>query len=104
MTLKLLPIRGGNWNNAGNAGVFALNLNNARSIVSTNVGFRAALALTGRHIRKRVCAAQGLKGLASLPAIGRKKIEFPQGRLVDAHRRASHAGLVGGYETSEKHI
>ena len=40
-----LPIRGGNWNNAANAGVFALNLNNARSNVNTNIGFRAALPL-----------------------------------------------------------
>jgi len=35
-----LPIRGGNWNNTSNAGVFALNLNNPRSNVNTNIGFR----------------------------------------------------------------
>ena len=35
-------IRGGNWNNAGNAGVFSLNLNNAPSNTNTNIGFRAA--------------------------------------------------------------
>ena len=35
-----LPIRGGNWNNTANAGVFALNLNNPRSNVNTNIGFR----------------------------------------------------------------
>jgi hypothetical protein len=33
-------LRGGNWGNAGNAGVWALNLNNARSNVNANVGFR----------------------------------------------------------------
>lgn len=38
-----LPIRGGNWGNGSNAGVFNVNLNNSRSIVSTNVGFRSAL-------------------------------------------------------------
>ena len=38
-----VPIRGGNWNNAANAGVFALNLNNARSNASTNIGARPAL-------------------------------------------------------------
>ena len=38
-----LPLRGGNWNNAAGAGVFALNLNNARAISNDNVGFRAAL-------------------------------------------------------------
>ena len=35
-------IRGGNWNNASNAGVFSLNLNNAPSNTNTNIGFRAA--------------------------------------------------------------
>ena len=40
---ELLPIRGGTWNDAGRAGVFALRLLNARSLVGTHVGFRAAL-------------------------------------------------------------
>lgn len=43
MWLDALPIRGGNRNNAGNAGVFALNLNNERSNSNTNIGFRPAL-------------------------------------------------------------
>ncbi len=37
-----LPIRGGNWNNGSRAGVFALNLNNARSNANANIGFRPA--------------------------------------------------------------
>ncbi|MHB8182871.1 MAG: hypothetical protein ACYDDN_03845 [Candidatus Desulforudaceae bacterium] len=37
-----LPVRGGNWTNASNAGLFSLNLNNDRSNVNTNIGFRAA--------------------------------------------------------------
>lgn len=37
-----LPIRGGNWNNGSRAGVFALNLNNARSNSNTNIGCRPA--------------------------------------------------------------
>jgi hypothetical protein len=37
-----LPIRGGNWNNGSRAGVFALNLNNARSNSNSNIGFRPA--------------------------------------------------------------
>lgn len=37
-----LPIRGGNWNNGSLAGVFALNLNNARSNANTNIGCRPA--------------------------------------------------------------
>lgn len=40
----LCPISGGNWNNGSNAGVWALNLNNARSNSNTNVGCRLDLA------------------------------------------------------------
>jgi len=56
MTLcQRIPIRFGNWNNAGNAGMAALNLNNTRSNVNTNIGFRldfesaGRCLLTGRH-------------------------------------------------------
>jgi len=35
-------LRGGNWNNTSNAGVFALNLNNAPSNQNNNIGFRCA--------------------------------------------------------------
>ena len=38
-----LPLRGGNWHEAGRAGVFALNLNNSRANSWATVGFRAAL-------------------------------------------------------------
>jgi len=38
-----LPIVGGNWNNESNAGLAALNLNNPRSNVNNNIGFRPAL-------------------------------------------------------------
>lgn len=37
----MCPISGGNWNDASNAGVWALNLNNARDTTNDNVGFRA---------------------------------------------------------------
>jgi hypothetical protein len=37
----LCPVSGGNWNNAGNAGVWALNLNNDRGNSNNNIGFRA---------------------------------------------------------------
>ncbi len=40
---SICTLRGGNWNNGASAGTFALNLNNARSNVNDNVGFRAAL-------------------------------------------------------------
>lgn len=35
-------IRGGNWDNGANDGVFTLNLNNAPSNTNTNIGFRCA--------------------------------------------------------------
>lgn len=37
----MCPIAGGNWNNAANAGVWALNLNNVRDNSNNNVGCRA---------------------------------------------------------------
>lgn len=37
-------IRGGNFNNGADAGVFALNLNNAPSNSNYNIGFRAGKA------------------------------------------------------------
>lgn len=42
-TRKRLPLRGGNWNNGSNAGLGALNFNNARTNVNNNIGFRPAL-------------------------------------------------------------
>jgi len=45
-SVKRLPIRGGNWNNGSNAGVFSLNLNNLRSNVNNNIGFRVALIIS----------------------------------------------------------
>ena len=38
----MLPLRGGSWNNGVGAGVFALNVNDARANSNPNVGFRAA--------------------------------------------------------------
>ena len=37
----LCVISGANWNNGGNAGVWALNLNNVRGNSNDNVGFRS---------------------------------------------------------------
>ena len=41
-----LPLRGGNWNNGVNAGVFNCNLNNSRGNAGSNIGFRSALVVT----------------------------------------------------------
>ena len=38
----LFPMASGNWNDAGNAGVFYRNWNNSRSTDNNNIGFRAA--------------------------------------------------------------
>ena len=38
-------IRGGNWNNGANAGVFYSNLNNHRSNANDNIGGRSAYIL-----------------------------------------------------------
>jgi len=42
LNMTRFPIRGGNWNNAGNAGLAALNLNNSRANANSNIGFRPA--------------------------------------------------------------
>lgn len=64
-----MPIRGGNWNNTSNAGLFYLNLNNVRSNVNTNIGFRPALPRSARtaHLKGRAAARRG-KGASLLPA------------------------------------
>lgn len=54
--MQRLPYRGGNWNNAGNAGLAALNLNNARSNRNTNIGFRARF----RVLMRKKLVDQGL--------------------------------------------
>jgi len=40
--VALRSLRGGNWNNGGNAGLGALNLNNDRSNANSNIGLRLA--------------------------------------------------------------
>ena len=42
MTGERPPLRGGGWDNAAIAGVFALSLNNARSNTNTSIGARPA--------------------------------------------------------------
>jgi len=37
-------LRGGNWNNSSNAGVFTMNLNNSPSNTNNNIGLRCALS------------------------------------------------------------
>jgi len=57
-----MPIRGGNWNNGANAGLFALNLNNPRSNSNSNIGFRPALLYRQMHDSQESLAGTGRKG------------------------------------------
>ena len=50
-----MPICGGNWNNAADAGVFYVNLNNPRSNANDNIGFRSALP----HLYCQIPCAHG---------------------------------------------
>ena len=71
-TVQTLPFRGGNWNNGAGAGVFALNLNNPRSNVNTNVGFRAALpSLSDIQSSRALSQYGGDKGVCFPPIIFR---------------------------------
>jgi len=54
-----LPLRGGEWNNGAAAGVFALNLNNPRTNISTNIGFRSALLSKSDVVALRGCFQHG---------------------------------------------
>ncbi len=69
---RRLPIRGGNWNNGANAGVFYMNLNNVRSNSDNNIGFRVASLL---KVLARRCLSHGMtsraesKGIQALVAL-----------------------------------
>lgn len=67
------PLRGGNWNNGSNAGLGALNLNNARSNANTNIGFRPALDNARNSNAKACCQCSHEKDAASSP-IGETRI------------------------------
>lgn len=66
----LLPIRGGDYNNGANAGLFALNLNNARTNANGNIGFRPALPSFSPEALGPRCQGRCVreKGAAPLPA------------------------------------
>ena len=94
---RRLAYRGGNWNNAANAGVFALNGNNARSNVNTNIGFRSALALFVRLLRLR--ARSNFKSKGRISRLDKPKIELSR-RL--AFIGLSHAALLGRVDFMSK--
>lgn len=92
MPRNRLPIRGGNWDNGANAGVFALNLNNPRSNSDNDIGFRSALAhlvrserLTGRS------PVRGIKGHSSMLAEREQKTKLSGRQLVAGDGERCHA-------------
>lgn len=68
------PLRGGNWNNGSNAGLGALNLNNARSNTNSNIGFRPALD-NARSNHSTECCQCNYEKDAFAPAIAEKQIK-----------------------------
>ena len=61
-----VPIRGGNWNNAANSGVFALYLDLARSSASAGFGARPALRACQKSSSYRELGQNTLKGCTLL--------------------------------------
>nr|DAI82296.1 MAG TPA: hypothetical protein [Caudoviricetes sp.] len=72
-----LPFRGGNWENSVRAGVFALYLNDPRTLSHGNVGFRAALpSRPDAQGLRALCQRRGDKGTCPRPAspgVGKNK-------------------------------
>lgn len=65
--VKWLPFRGGNRNNGANAGLGALNLNNARTNSNNNIGFRP---------RSQLVSGQKLPGYGRAPSAQLKGRQF----------------------------
>jgi retron-type reverse transcriptase len=102
LKLLRLPIRGGNWNNAGNAGLAALNLNNARTNANSNIGFRPASDYPegpeGRRLRLPVQSS-----VERMPVPRRKAknthaagAQYRKGHLSAAYRDATVAKTYSG--------
>lgn len=92
-------IRGGNWNNGGNAGVFNSNLNNPRSNANGNIGGRSAFRLLNANLGRWFCAARGLWPTGVQQEVQTKRGLFPfplrQGgkKFVLPWRRKRHTRL-----------
>lgn len=87
-------LRGGNWNNDVNTGVFASNLNNAPTNTNTNIGFRCVFVPcfwfeTRRcFLRVRSERARSFSSRFSLP-LGTFSLSFP------GHAKESNYSLWG---------
>jgi hypothetical protein len=77
-----IPIRGGNWNNQDNAGLFNLNLNNERDIRNNNIGFRVALILCRNFNFKELKVSNEQKEIKTVTISQRQKYSCSSMRLV----------------------
>lgn len=91
-------IRGGNWNNGANAGVFYFNGNNSRANVNWNVGFRSALALFVIVCEPWLSRNSKVKG-THFPAV-KAKDQRSRGLLVKVTRGDGQTAEAGRSLTS----
>ena len=94
MWLERLPIRGGNWNNGANAGVFALNLNNPRSNANSNIGFRPALGEGRKAVSHGAPSSAPSKGPVSLGQVPEKMNRPGRDSSVSATLRSGRPWLA----------
>ena len=77
-----IPIRGGNWNNGANAGLFNLNLNNERGNYDNNIGFRVALIFSRIFKFTNLKVSNKQKEEKTVTKSKRQKYSCPSVRLV----------------------
>lgn len=78
-------IRGGNWNNGGNAGVFNSNLNNGRGNSNSNIGGRSAFRLMIDRVARRSALDKRADCLRASVGAQTKRGLFPLRRTGDNH-------------------
>ena len=93
-----MALRGGNYNNAGGAGLFGLNLNNNRTNRNRNVGFRPALAPIRQKPGGHGCLdGTGAKGGRFLPDAKRGNSSAPARQVGDERGAGVFDKEVGGH-------
>ena len=79
------PLRGGDWNNGASAGLGALNLNNRRANVNTNVGFRPALPLSQKsYLYGGMSRVEGKR--SRIPSLTSRENIYRHGRPVGVYQ------------------
>lgn len=87
-----MALRGGNWNNGAQSGVFALNLNNTRANSNNNIGFRSSVLLVRNSKRNTLVGSMKENGPIS-PASCRN-IELLANQLVAEMRRVIQSAFL----------